>query len=82
MAVVDFLSRIGCIGFSVEAKLVRCTDRKNSDRKIGNVRRSHLTCIGALTEASERISFVQCVGPTSAGYEWPSEVALRQPRRR
>jgi hypothetical protein len=31
------------------------------------VRRSNLTCIGALTDASNRICFVQCVGPTYAG---------------
>ena len=36
----------GCIGFSVVAELVRCTDRENSDRKFGNVRRSHLACVG------------------------------------
>ena len=69
MAVVDFLSRIGCIALRAVAKSVRRTDREISDQVFGKMLRNHLTCIGALTEASNRVCFEQVVGPTSASCE-------------
>ena len=60
------LTRSGCIVLSVVAKFLRCSLLEIPDQIVAKLQVSGVTCSGVVTDVSEPICFVQCVGPTSA----------------
>ena len=56
--------RVGCIDQRVEAKSLRCSLLRIPHQVLGKLQASGVTCSGVMTEVSEPICFVQCVGPT------------------
>lgn len=63
------LSAFGCIARCRETKLLRCSLPKISDPIGRKLQPIPLTCGGVITEVSERICFLQVVGPTSVSWE-------------